>query len=195
MNAPLWPAPWPRRGVLVAFGSGDPVNEGLAAAGRRVRMAWDNRESGAPLLEEGRQPMSDKPTTTLTVDADELQLLLTATQELLSGADRHGHSIDRLHRVITKLQTAEWDLGQAEGVMAQDAELVQRFVQWLIEKPEAAGQILAEMQARLDARDRTFVITRWVWSLQAKYPNTKTPGEALRREGVDPEMIRPHFPA
>ena len=158
-------------------------------------MAWDNRESGAPLLKEGRQPMSDKPTTTLTVDADELQLLLTATQELLSGADRHGHSIDRLHRVITKLHTAEWDLGQAEGVMAHEDELVQRFVQWLMENPEAAGQILAEMQARLDARDRTLVMTRWVWSLRAKYPNTKTPGEALRREGVDPDVIRSHFSA
>ncbi len=56
--------------------------------------------------------MSAKPTTTLTVDADELKLLLTATQELLAGADRHGHSIDRLYGMIAKLQAAERDLGQ-----------------------------------------------------------------------------------
>ena len=57
--------------------------------------------------------MSTEPTTTLTVDADELKLLLVATEELLSGADRHGYSIDRLQRIIAKLQAAERDLGQA----------------------------------------------------------------------------------
>ena len=57
--------------------------------------------------------MSAEPTTTLTVDPDELKLLLTATHELLAGANRHGYSIDRLHRIIAKLQAAERDLGQA----------------------------------------------------------------------------------
>ena len=88
------------------------MDEGLAA-GRGVRTAWDKGESGVPLLRQGRQPMSAKPTTTLTVDADELKLGLTAAHELLSGADRHGYSIDRLHWIIAKLQAAERDLGQA----------------------------------------------------------------------------------
>ncbi len=57
--------------------------------------------------------MSAQPTTTLTVDASELELLLTATQELLVGSDRHGQSIDRLQRIIAKLQAAERDLSRS----------------------------------------------------------------------------------
>ena len=62
--------------------------------------------------------MSAQPTATLTVDADELKLLLTATRELLFGIDRHGHSIDRLHRIIAKLQAAERDLGPTSPGLA-----------------------------------------------------------------------------
>ena len=74
--------------------------------------------------------------------------------------------------------------------MAQDNEFVKR----LLENPGAAGKILAEVEERLDAMDRTPVIARWVWSLRAKYPTAKTPGEALRREGVDPAAIRALLP-
>lgn len=57
--------------------------------------------------------MSDKPTASLMVDAEDLHLLRTAMQEYLFSTDRHAHLSQRLHALIQKIEAAERSITSA----------------------------------------------------------------------------------
>jgi len=74
------------------------------------------------------------------------------------------------------------------GVKFAGERAYQQPLWWDLTWGDFAGY-LANMEKRLARQEEKVEAFRFVSSLRAKYPETATPGEALRRDGIDPQSI------